>query len=328
MAINIKFNQRLIDELKKLVPFRNLQLKLLKDLFSIGKEAAYRRLRGDVPFSFSEACAISNKLGISLDCIAHSITGDCNAVYKLITLPKELNFIANLNEYYMNLAYNENLLFWEKMKSKSSTEIICAHNTIPHSLLFTYPSLLRFRAFKWNYQMHRGNFDPDFSAITISKTMEQKMKDLSKNLNVCSEITLIFGRQIFISFIRQIHHFKQLGFLSDNDIEILRNELLSLISAIEHVATLGKSAEDKKAWIYLSNLDFETNYTHLKSEDMEISYMQIFQMHTISSCDKWACMMTKEWVESLKKYSTLISVSGEMERIIFFEEQRKAILAI
>ena len=37
------------------------------DILYIGKEAIYRRLRGEVPFTLAEAAIISRKLGIALD---------------------------------------------------------------------------------------------------------------------------------------------------------------------------------------------------------------------------------------------------------------------
>lgn len=39
------------------------------DILYIGKEATYRRLRGEVPFTLAEAAILSRKLGISLDTI-------------------------------------------------------------------------------------------------------------------------------------------------------------------------------------------------------------------------------------------------------------------
>lgn len=33
----------------------------------------------------------------------------------------------------------------------------------------------------------------------------------------------------------------------------------------------------------------------------------------------------KEWIQSLKKFSTMISESGEMQRIQFFQQQREII---
>ena len=37
------------------------------------------------------------------------------------------------------------------------------------------------------------------------------------------------------------------------------------------------------------------------------------------------CRDLKEWIQSLKRYSTLISQSGEIQRMIFFTKQREIV---
>lgn len=324
MITNSEFNQKLIDVLKERLPDRSEQLNLMMDLFSLGKEAAYRRLRGDVPFSFTEACIISEKLGISLDNVMGMAVCNHKILYELETPPTDLNTIVDFNEYYHNVVYNEHWRAFEKLYVDSSMEFISAYNTIPHSMLLSYPNLLRFRAFKWAYQMYRGTFSEDLSKFNFNKSAEKKLKDLSQKLNNCN-VTFIFGRQVFMSFIRQIQHFRQLNFLSDENLILIKQELLDLISFLENTAVQGESPGGKKVWLYLSNLDFESNYTYMKSDNFEISFMHLYQVHTVISTDTIACRMSREWIESLKKYSTLISISGEMERILFFEAQRKAV---
>ena len=61
----MKLNTSLIEASKK----KNCQLKenlanLLIDTLYIGKEAIYRRLCGEVPFTLEEAALISRKLGV------------------------------------------------------------------------------------------------------------------------------------------------------------------------------------------------------------------------------------------------------------------------
>ena len=48
----------------------------------MGKEAIYRRLRGEVPFTFQEAAVISKELGISLDRIA-GVSFSNNAMFDI-----------------------------------------------------------------------------------------------------------------------------------------------------------------------------------------------------------------------------------------------------
>lgn len=61
-----KLNNELINSMKAKVPNGTNLASLLMEILFIGKEAVYRRLRGEVPFTLSEAALISRKLGISI----------------------------------------------------------------------------------------------------------------------------------------------------------------------------------------------------------------------------------------------------------------------
>ena len=72
----------------------------------IGKEAIYRRLRGEVPFTLEEAALISRKLGVSLD----NVIGVCfssNAVFDLNVVDHEDPFETyySLLKKYVNVLH-------------------------------------------------------------------------------------------------------------------------------------------------------------------------------------------------------------------------------
>lgn len=62
-----ELNTSLIEAVKEKLPLKENLANLLIDTLYIGKEAIYRRLRGEVPFTLEEAALISRKLGVSLD---------------------------------------------------------------------------------------------------------------------------------------------------------------------------------------------------------------------------------------------------------------------
>ena len=59
----------IIEAVKTKLPQKDNLANTLMDILYIGKEATYRRLRGEVPFTLAEAAILSRKLGISLDTI-------------------------------------------------------------------------------------------------------------------------------------------------------------------------------------------------------------------------------------------------------------------
>ncbi len=80
--------------------------------------------------------------------------------------------------------------------------------------------------------------------------------------------------------------------------------------------------------LYLSNIDFDLDYSYIKGKDYEQSFINIYQMNTLASIDPDICSMQKKWIESLRRYSTLITLSGEVERINFFKAQRELVESI
>lgn len=59
-----ELNTSLIEAVKEKLPLKENLANLLIDTLYIGKEAIYRRLRGEVPFTLEEAALISRKLGV------------------------------------------------------------------------------------------------------------------------------------------------------------------------------------------------------------------------------------------------------------------------
>lgn len=115
------------------------------DILYIGKEAIYRRLRGEVPFTLTEAAIISRKLGISLDKMI-GVSFQDNAVF-------DMNIVSSskpLETYYSILEKQVEL--FRKVKDEEYSEIGTSSNIIPLTLSLNYNMLSKFRLFKWMYQ--------------------------------------------------------------------------------------------------------------------------------------------------------------------------------
>lgn len=74
---------------------------------------------------------------------------------------------------------------------------------------------------------------------------------------------------------------------------------------------------------YISNINFDASYSYLDSQNYRISIIRAFILNTVVSQDEKAYEIVCNWLQSLLKASTMISVSGEQQRILFFEKQRR-----
>lgn len=81
----------LITAMKERIPKGQNLANSLADILYMGKEAVYRRLRGEVAFTIDEVALLSKKLGISIDQIignhlSNRVTFDMNLLHSPNTL--------------------------------------------------------------------------------------------------------------------------------------------------------------------------------------------------------------------------------------------------
>jgi len=115
--------------MKERVPKGQNLASNLADILCMGKEAVYRRLRGEVSFSIEEVAIISHKLGISID----QVVGDHHS--NKVTFDLNLHHSSNAIDSYYEIL-NRYLQIFDFVKEDNSTEIYTASNLLPFTLYF------------------------------------------------------------------------------------------------------------------------------------------------------------------------------------------------
>ena len=135
----------------------------------------------------------------------------------------------------------------------------------------------------------------------------------------------IWDSNIFQSFVKEIKYFAGLNLISTSDVMYLKNELQQLLIDLEHLSVKGEYSEGHELFIYLSNIDFEATYTYISNRDFQISLFRVYSINSMDSQSPQICQIQRNWIQSLKRHSTLISESGEAQRIEFLQKQRTVI---
>lgn len=313
-------NKNLIEAIKEKLPVKENIANTLMDTLFIGKEAIYRRLRGEVPFTLEEAALISRKIGISLDNIVGVSYGD-NALFNLNIVNQNDPF----NTYYEAIA--KYLKVIQASSLDESSELGTASNTIPQTIYLKYGLLAKFRLFKWMYQSKHiqcKHFDELIIPQKISD-IQQEYVQMAQHIHT---VDYILDNTIFQHLVNDLHYFYQIQLITAEDKQQIKEELLQLIDELEEIATTGKTESGSHVRIYISNINFEATYSYLSHGTFNMSLIRIYSINSISTQDNDMFHSIKEWIQSLKKFSTLISESGEMQRIHFFQQQRDIINTI
>ena len=315
--ITNELNTGLVNAVKEKLPSKDNLANALMDILYIGKEAIYRRLRGEVPFTLTEAAVISRKLGISLDKMIGVSFRD-NAVFDMNIVSSEKPFEA----YYSILEKQVDL--FRSVKEDETSEIGTSSNIIPQTLSLKYNMLSKFRLFKWMYQNENIKCK-HFEEMEIPQKMVEKQKEYSDLVSHIHSVDYIWDNMIFSHLVNDIQYFCSIHLITDEDKDMLKEELFLLIDEMEELSARGKSKAGNEVKIYISNINFEATYSYLDTSSTQLSLIRIYSINSITTQDQEMFRGLKEWIQSLKKFSTLISESGEMQRIQFFKQQREIV---
>lgn len=319
--MNNALKDGLIRAMKDKMPGGNNLASALTEILCIGKEAVYRRLRGEVAFTFNEAAAISRELGISLDkIIGNSSPG--STVFDL-NLPEMTD---SLNNYYGILTRYLN--FFRHIKTDPQSTVCTASNIIPFTFYSPYENISKFRLCRWAYQNHHLQRSSSLSEMDVPQKIIDTHIQLSKEIRQVPNTDFILDNTVFSSLVNEIKYFSGLNLISAKDTGNLKAEIHAMLNEMECMSISGSFNNGNKLQIYLSNINFEATYSYIERRDFQICLFRVYSINSMDSQNSKICNIQKDWIQFLKRHSTLVSQSGEMQRIMFFNQQRNMVDSI
>ncbi|MDR2037031.1 MAG: hypothetical protein LBQ60_03825 [Bacteroidales bacterium] len=319
--MNVKEEQSLYENflktVKEKVPNKTVLVKRITELLNIDKDLVYRRLRGDVPFSFPEIALISKSLNISLD----NMVGIESETSRPIQL-KLIDYVhPTEKDYNMLEEYNEVV---RSAKDIPNTELGESSNTLPLSFYLKYTYLSRFYLFKWNFQYHIPQ-QKKFHELTVPERLNDVFQKYTIYMEYFSISYYLWDPWIFKYLVNDIRYFFDIGLIKKEDINLIANDLLQLLGFVEDLCRTGCYKTGNKVYLFISDINLNTFHSYLDVSYAKISLFSSFFNNTSSSVDERIFFKTKNWIQSLLRTSTMITLSNEKQRIAFFYKQREII---
>lgn len=310
-----------MDEVRQKMPDKTNMVNTFSKLLFLEKEAVYRRLRGDVPFTFAEVIKISRFLKLSLDRIVEQsgTTCSCKAFYI-----KSDNFITPQENDYKSLQEHVDLV--ASISKDTNSEIGWTSGILTTPLSTAYTHLYNFYLFKWNYQFDSiAKKRKKYADIKASNRLMAINNEYLKHFKQIDKTIYVFNERMFFDLINDISYFVSVRQITQEEVSLLVKELYCLIDELETLAINGSYESGKKVEIYISPITHESNYAYFKSCHHCLTLTHSLTLSAGYSIDKQIFEDIKCLTNSLMRTATLISESGEIERIVFFDKQRKAI---
>jgi len=320
MIKNESLHQDLLTQLKNKVPQHSKLVYKLVDLLDLEKMAVYRRLRQEVPFSFEEIVIIAKEFNISLD----SMLGfDARTTLPFRFQPLETGNSVKIDYFLLE----EYLQAIKDVASDPKGEISLVTNLLPQVLYTGFKFIYQFYYFKWQYYSVPTNQTISFHEITFPDRLVQIIDDLfihSKNIKTGYYILDI---RVFQDFINDVIYFNSIRLIRDDDVLRIKEELFHFLNYLEAIATKGFADNPaNKVFIYISDTSIDTSYYYVDSiSSFRFALIWSFIFNSILTYEEETLKMMKRRIQSIIRTSTLLSVTGEKQRTMYFDTQRKIV---
>lgn len=297
---------------------RSTLVAQVSDILKIERDSANRRLSGKVQFSIREMGILARTLGISVDSLIYDDIPSCSEL-----LIMENPGVPVLSAQKATEELTSYIHLWKKISEQSYSESGNVISSLPIHLLIHYPLLLRFVYFKWAHYIH--SFKETFGAYQIPLSMRAQIELLKESLKRINYTFYIWDHSFVLGIINDIRYFRNMGLLEQEELEGLQTELSGMLYKLESVLVADKdecAVPQSKVEHYVSSVDLEVSASYVWSEQYHHSFIFTFFMHSATFSDQSKCIKIRNWINSMKKVSTLISGSGEMSRTKFLKNQR------
>jgi hypothetical protein len=321
----IDIHGEFVKMLENKIPKKTRLADLISDLLRIEKESAYRRLRGDVQFTFREAALIARQLNVSLDETVLYASPE-SRTKNVLEMPVLHSDVTGMSEKAGDLLIEMAILFLKELSKQPFSEFGLAISGIPFSLFLNYSCLSRLYIMKY---LHNGNQSKTyipFGKVFESRGLIEEREEFYLLFRQISNTFYIWDRKIIPSLVDDIQYFRSIRLITDNDIRELKEEIHRFLNDLEQLAVDGKFRETGNNFnLFISDLTIDVTYAYLWSEEVYTALFTAFIFFATASQEEGLVNRIILWVRSMRRRSTLISGNAAKERIVFFDRQRAII---
>jgi hypothetical protein len=314
--MNKNTNKAIIDAIVDRIPRNIKPVVYLMDNLDINKDSAYRRIKGSIPFTFSELAKLSTELDFSLDNI---VKNDGKAPGKntevRFNLSSSEDFIVERLDVYYQLkkTYLKDIHEYRSIVSLNKYHIF---------FILKYDNLFKFYYYSWIYQMGDLPIHFSFSELEIPERITVIRKKLISVVFEHNNSDLILDPNFFLNLIRDIQYYYKRGLISTGELASFKDELSDLIAHLEPIFRKGINEAGSNTYTYLSSISIDTNIVQMSYRDMITTLIWYNPVYPVFEYEAYENIIYRKWLESLKKFSVLITKSNYGLTANFIKKQQ------
>ncbi|MBF0575982.1 hypothetical protein, partial [Dysgonomonas sp. GY617] len=212
-----------------------------------------------------------------------------------------------------------------KVRNATNSKVILAGNHFPTIFSISFPNITKFHYYKWIHQTEDVPLNFYYSDFDIPQEILNLQKELKYNFQVISKQEIIIDKNTILSTLLDINYFYKRNLINESELRVIQEELYECIDLLEKMTLKGVNQMGSEVLVYFSSLNIESNSSYFEYDGQTYTQLWSYFSDPISISNTQASLVHKKWLDSLKKYSTLITRSGEIQRAKFLNLQRELI---
>jgi hypothetical protein len=289
------------------IPMHRNAAQTVADVLDISLDAAYRRLRGQSPFTLQEGIQLAAEFGLSLDTLAAA--GKGQIVFELEGAGENQdNRTSNLERL---------LKMGQLLADDPEARIVHTQEDIIPFRMYGYPHLRAFKHAHWErlYEPDTGTmFNPTADDTHRDETAAgmHRLYMRIPSLEVWSEYSLD-------STLRQIRYDLETGHFADTaDALAVTADLHLLLEDLQEQARLGRKHRENDFQLFWSEIAVFNGSLMVYAKGFQRVYAGHHTMHYLSTSNQEYCRQTAAWNDLLLRRSLNLTGYAEKLRYRFF----------
>lgn len=319
---NLDLNEKFLGALRKKITKQTALVTTVEEVLKIEKESAYRRVKGIVQFSVREMGILARSLNISLD---NLLTDDKTNVVNLRVFSPRVE--GSLDERTESVSE-----YLEKIRTfgcSSDSEIGGIYTNLPIEYYVPYDYLFKLIYYRWAFYYVGPEKCRNFASWKIPDNILKFCSPIMNIYENTKKVLYVWDKYIIHDLVEDIKFYISIGMINKEDVERIKKDMHTMLSDLERLLSAGGPEDNlEKIEFYISNMKMGVTYIYTWNKEYKSSYMATLSLISTINEDETTCNNIRMWVKSLKKISTLISGTGDKERILFFRDQRQIVDSI
>lgn len=315
--MNCTLKEILINTIINNIPENMKAVDYLAGILKLGRDSIYRRLNGQIDFSVIEISILAQELNFSLDEI------HCKYDSELALFGFQNETLASPEKSMMTMIqfHCDNM---KRLRNATNGYVFTATNQLLGlvALDLKYQNLWKFIYYRWSHQLDTVPLNYYFKDLQIPKDILDLIETASCYKHKLKQIT-VFDENILYNIMRGIKYYKDSGLMTDEDIYGIKTDIKNLLDYLQALLQSGMDEAGALSEIYLSSVNISSNFTYVDCDGEESVLFYVHSDDCIYTRDKELCALQKQWLDSIKRYSVLLTQSNQKMQIDFVNRQYK-----